>query len=122
MRRGVKRATAGINELNVLHLGSVGRALEHHVLEEMREAAAALRLEAEADFIVDAYGDHGGGGVWRNNYFESIRECGRLDGYLHWRGLPVSRGMLRVFFAILRLSRRGLDSNSLRKYIFTSCV
>src|SRR6266404_3058135 len=77
MRRAVERAAAGIDELDVLHLGSVGGALEHHVLEEMREAAAALRLETETNFIVDAYGDDGGSRVWRNNYFESIGKCGR---------------------------------------------
>ena len=52
----------------------------------MGETAAALRLEAKSNFVVDANGDDGGGGVWRNNYFESIGECGRLDGYLHCGG------------------------------------
>jgi hypothetical protein len=70
----------------MLHLGGMGRALEHHVLEEVREAAAALRLKAKTNFVVDAYGDDGRGGVWRNNDFETVGESGRLDGYLHCGG------------------------------------
>jgi hypothetical protein len=64
----------------------MGRALKHHVFEKMREAAAALRLKAETDFVVDAYGDNGGGCVRSNNYFESVAERGRFDRYLHCGG------------------------------------
>ena len=56
----------------MLHLGRVGGALEHHVLEEVREAAAALRLEAKADFIVDADGDDRRGGVGSDDDFQSV--------------------------------------------------
>jgi hypothetical protein len=91
MRGTVKRSPAGIDELDVLHLGSIGRALEHHMLEKMRETAAALRLEAETDFVVDAYGYDGRGRVWGDNYFESIGERGRLDGYFHCGGSGIAR-------------------------------
>ena len=56
----------------MLHLRGVGGALEHHVLEEVREAAAALRLEAKADFIVDADGDDRRGGVGSDDDFQSV--------------------------------------------------
>jgi hypothetical protein len=97
MRGTVKSTAAGIDELDVLHLGGVGRALEHHVLEKMGEAAAALRLKAETDFVVDAHGDDRGRCVWRDNYFESIRESGRLDGYLHC-GSSLNRAKSEIVF------------------------
>src|ERR1700730_121681 len=97
MRGTVKRAATRIDELDMLHLGCVSRALEHHVLEEMGEAAPALRLKPETDFVVDAHGDNRGRCVWRNNYFESIGECGRLDGYLHY-GSSLNRAKSDVVF------------------------
>jgi len=54
--------------------------LKHHVLEEMREAAAALRLEAETNLVVDADGDDWRGGVGCNNYLEPICEGGAFNG------------------------------------------
>jgi hypothetical protein len=53
VRGAVEHAATGIDELDVLHLGSVGGTLKHHVLEEMGEAAPAFGLEAKTDLVVD---------------------------------------------------------------------
>ena len=53
----VQDSAGALDELDELHLAEVFRALEHHVLEEMREAGAPLRLDAEADAVV--HGDRG---------------------------------------------------------------
>ena len=79
MRGAVERAAAGIDQLDVLHLGSIGGALEHHVLKKMREAAAALRLEAKANFVVDADGNDRSGGIRRDDYFQPIRQRGAFN-------------------------------------------
>src|ERR1700747_3308314 len=79
MRGAIERAAAGIDQLDVLHLGSIGGALEHHVLEKMREAAAALRLKAKADFVVDADGNDRSGGIRRDDYLQPIREGGAFS-------------------------------------------
>ena len=63
----------------MLHLAGVFRALEHHVLEEMREAAAAARLEAEADLIIDADRDDRRGMVRGDDHAEAIGERGVFD-------------------------------------------
>src|SRR5260370_41678546 len=80
MRGAMECAAAGIDELDVLHLGGVGGTLKHHVLEEMRETAAALRLEAKANFVVDADGNDRSGGVGRDDYLQSVRERGAFYG------------------------------------------
>ena len=46
-------------------LGRVGRALEHHVLEQVGEAGAALLLRARADVVNHVDGDHRDGVVLR---------------------------------------------------------
>ena len=71
----------------MLHLAGVFRALEHHVLEEVREAAAAVRLEAKADLIIDADGDEGRGTVGRRDDAQAVGERGVLDGNVQmlWR-------------------------------------
>jgi hypothetical protein len=50
------------------------------VLEKMREAAAALRLEAETDLVVDADGDDRRCGVGCDDYLEPICEGGAFNG------------------------------------------
>jgi hypothetical protein len=67
VRGSIENAATGINELDVLHLGRVGGTLKHHVLEQMGETAAAPRLEAKSNFVVDADGNYRSGGV-RGDY------------------------------------------------------
>ena len=50
-RRSVQRAAVLVDDADVLELGDVLGALEHQVLEQVREAGAALRLDAEADAV-----------------------------------------------------------------------
>ena len=64
----------------MLHLSGIFRALEHHVLEQMRETAAAARLKTKADLIIDADGDDGRGTVRRCDHAQAVRERGVLDG------------------------------------------
>ena len=79
VRGAVEQAAAGIDQLDVLHLGRVGGALKHHVLEEMGEAAAALRLEAKTDLVVDAEGDDRRGGIRRDYNFQAVRQRRAFD-------------------------------------------
>ena len=59
--RTVEDAAVRLHQPDELHLAEVLRALEHHVLEEVREAGAVLGLDAESDVVVD--GDDDGGAV-----------------------------------------------------------
>ena len=45
----------------------------------MREAAAALRLEAETNFVVHADGDYRSGGIRRDYDFQAVRQRVVLD-------------------------------------------
>ena len=85
MRGAVEGAATGIDELDVLHLGSVGGALEHHMLEEVSEAAPAVRLEAKANFVVDADGNDGRGGIRGDDDFQVVGERCGFDGNLQIR-------------------------------------
>ncbi len=49
--RGVQRASGGLDEGEVLALGHVLGALEHHVLEQVREPGPARLLVAAADVV-----------------------------------------------------------------------
>ena len=49
-------------------------ALEHEVLEEVREARAALRLGAEADVDVHGDADDRGGGIGDDQHAEAVRQ------------------------------------------------
>src|SRR5262249_33483178 len=66
--------------LDVLHLRCNGGALKHHVFEEVREAAAALRFEAETDFIVDTDGDNRRSRIGRDNDLKAVRQFGVFNG------------------------------------------
>jgi hypothetical protein len=74
------------------------RALEHHVLEEMSEAAAALRFQTEAYFVINAYGDNWGGGIWCDDDLKAISKRGRFDRYIHCGSSlnPAKSGVLFV--------------------------
>ena len=76
----VEHAAGGIDEADVFHFSGVFGTLEHHVLEKMGEAAAAARLEAKADLIINADGDDGRGAVWRDDHAQAVGERGVFDG------------------------------------------
>ena len=50
-RRSVQRAAVLVDDADVLELGDVLGSLKHQVLEQVREAGAAFRLDAEADAV-----------------------------------------------------------------------
>src|ERR1700735_3828887 len=63
----------------MLHFAGVFGTLEHHVFEQMRETAAAARLESEANLIVNANGDKWRGMVGRDDDSQAIGEFCVLD-------------------------------------------
>ena len=79
IRRAVEHAARGIDQANVLHLASVLRTLKHHVLEKVREPAAAVRLQAKSNLIIDADRDEWRGTVRRRDYAQAVGERGVLD-------------------------------------------
>ena len=59
------------------------------MLEEMREAAAAARLKAEADLIIDADSDDWRRAVGRGDDAETVGERGVLDGNMKFFRLVI---------------------------------
>ena len=55
-------------------------ALKHHVLEKMREAAAAVGLETKTNLIIDADGDERRGMVGRRDHAQAVGERCVFDG------------------------------------------
>ena len=68
----VEGAAGGLHVAEVLELLQVGRALEHQVLEEVREAGAPLRLGPDADVVVDGDRHHRGAAVRRQQDPEAV--------------------------------------------------
>ena len=68
MRRAVQYAAGGIDRLDMRHLPGIGRALKHHVLEQVREAALAARLDAEANVVIDTHSSDRRGTVRRHHH------------------------------------------------------
>jgi len=54
-------------------------ALEHEVLEQVREAGAALGLGAEADVDVNGDADHGGVRIRSQEHAEPVGERGAVE-------------------------------------------
>ena len=90
VRRAIEHAAGGIDQLDVHHFSGVLGALKHHVLEQVREAAAAARLEAKSDVVVDADGDDRSGAVRRDHHAQAVCESRALDWNVQWRqGVPL---------------------------------
>ena len=70
--RAVQHAAARVDQLDVLHFGGICGTLEHHVFEQVCEAAAPLWFETEADFVVHAHGDDRRRGVRRNDHVQTV--------------------------------------------------
>jgi hypothetical protein len=73
-------AAGRLDDGEVLVLGHVGRALEHHVLEEVREAAAPGSLVQAAHVVPDAHRHQGQAGVVVQQHRQAVVERVRLDG------------------------------------------
>ena len=91
-RRSVQEAAVGFDEADELHLAEILRALEHHVLEEVREPGAVLRLDAETDVEVDGDDRRWGRRVAREHDLQPVLELEVVDRDLE---LPGSRRRLR---------------------------
>ncbi len=50
----------------------------------MREAAAAARLQAKADVVIDADGGHRRGAVRRDDHAQAVFEFGAFQGNVQW--------------------------------------
>ena len=55
--RAIQVPAVRLDDLGVLHLLHVRRALKHHVLEEVSEPGAPFRLDAEANSVIHGHGD-----------------------------------------------------------------
>ena len=71
-RRSVQHTAVALDEPDELHLAEVGRPLEHHVFEEVRESGPVLRLHAKADLVVDRHDDRGRRGVARQHHLQAV--------------------------------------------------
>ena len=80
VRRAVQRAAAALHVGEVLGLPEARRALEHQVLEQVREAGAALRLAAHADVVVDGDRHDRAAAVGAEHHAQAVVEGEALDG------------------------------------------
>ena len=62
--------------MRVLAVADVGGSLEHHVLEEVGEARAALALIARADVVVDRNGKDGRRMILGDDHAEAVLQLG----------------------------------------------
>ena len=63
-------------------LGSLGRALEHHVIEQVGKSGVALRLAPEAGAVADAQPERVCGMVFRHHDGEPVCELLHTGGNL----------------------------------------
>ena len=74
--RAVHRAAVDEDQVRVLAGPDVLGALEHHVLEQMGEAGAALALVARADVVVDDDGEDRRRVVFGDDHAQAVLELG----------------------------------------------
>jgi hypothetical protein len=77
--RAVHAAARALDELEVLALLHVRRALEHHVLEQVREPGARGALVRRADVVPDIDRDHLRGVVLAEDHGEPVRQLVGLE-------------------------------------------
>ena len=93
------------DELEVLAARDVRRALEHHVLEEVREAGVPALLVAPADVVDDVDRDRRRRVVGREHDAQAVVELGALEGQVDLElGLGRVRAGLRVAARCARAS------------------
>ncbi len=74
-RRAVERPAGALDEGHVLRLADVRAALEHHVLEQVREAGLARDLVLGADVVPEVHGDHGREVVLGDDQAQPVRQA-----------------------------------------------
>src|SRR5688500_10905537 len=77
--RTIQRPAGSLNELEVFIGSDICRALEEHVLEEMRKAGSAFAFIRGADVVPEVYGDNGRGPIGREREQQTVLEPRRLD-------------------------------------------
>ena len=80
VRRSVERAAGALHIAEVGELLQILRALEHQVLEQVREPGAPFRLGSDADVIDDGDTDHRCGPVRIQHHPQPIGQGEALDG------------------------------------------
>lgn len=82
----------------LLAVADVLRPLEHHVLEQVREAGQAFALVARADVVSDVQRDHRRGMIFGQLYAQAVlqRRLGEFDMNLGDAGLGRLRGVRRA--------------------------
>ena len=112
--RAVERAAGGLDERHVLGLPDVGRALEHHVLEQVREPGLARDLVLGADVVPDVHGHHGREVILRDDQAQAVGEAlvGELDdgdGHARWTSGDAGLGLDCMAARDLTAARPMLD-------------
>ena len=82
LRGTVELAARALHVLKVLGFLHVGRALKHHVLEQVRETGAPRSLVSRAHIVPDIHCNDLGGVIFHELDRESIRQRETLDLYL----------------------------------------
>ena len=79
--RAVERPAGALDEGHVLRLADVRAALEHHVLEQVREAGLARDLVLGADVVPEVHGDDGREVVLGDDQAQAVGQAlvGELD-------------------------------------------
>ena len=70
----IEHAPVFLDQLDEFHFPQVLRSLEHHMLKQVGKAGAILRLNAEADVVIDGYNGGGGGVVLREDHLQPVVE------------------------------------------------
>ena len=79
-RRPVQDAAVLVDDTDVLEFAHVLGSLEHHVLEQMREACAILRLDPESDAVHDLDRHDRRGMVFADDDAKAVRQLVIDDG------------------------------------------
>ena len=82
-RRSIQRAAGALHQLEMLVRLDVGRALEEHVFEQVRESRAAFALVGTADVIPEVHRHQRGDVIFGIGDAQPVGQCLGLDRYLH---------------------------------------
>ena len=80
-RRSVQEPAVGLDEADERHLAEVGRALEHHVFEQVRKPGAILGFIAKADVVIHGHARGRRRHIAREDHFQPVGELVILDGH-----------------------------------------